>query len=57
MKTNYQPKRTPGSKRIINDIRSYAMANAKKTKVKSKLYNRIVQLCERDLTDYGIEYD
>jgi hypothetical protein len=57
MKTNYQPKRTPGSKRIINDIRSYAMANAKKTKVKSKLYNRIVQLCERDLTEYGIEYD
>ena len=57
MKTNYQPKRTPGSKRIINDIRSYAMANAKKTKVKSELYNRIVQLCERDLTEYGIEYD
>ena len=57
MKTKYQPKRTPGSKRIINDIRSYAMANAKKTKVKSKLYNRIVQLCERDLTEYGIEYD
>jgi hypothetical protein len=57
MKTNYQPKRTPGSKRIINDIRSYAMANAKKTKVKSELYNRIVELCERDLTEYGIEYD
>ena len=57
MKTNYQPKRTPGSKRIINDIRSYAMANAKKTKVKSELYNRIVELCERDLSEYGIEYD
>ena len=57
MKTNYQPKRTPGSKRIISDIRSYAIANAKKTKVKSELYNRIVQLWERDLTDYGIEYD
>ena len=57
MKTNYQPKRTIGSKRIISDIRSYAIANAKKTKVKSKLYNRIVELCERDLTEYGIEYD
>jgi hypothetical protein len=57
MKTNYKSKRTIGSKRIINDIRVYAMANAKKTKVKSELYNRIVQLCERDLTEYGIEYD
>jgi hypothetical protein len=57
MKTNYKSKRTTGSKRIINDIRVYAMANAKKTKVKSELYNRIVQLCERDLTEYGIEYD
>jgi hypothetical protein len=57
MKTNYQPKRTSGSKRVISSIRSYAIANAKKTKVKSELYNRIVHLCERDLTEYGIEYD
>jgi len=57
MKTNYQPKRTSGSKRVISSIRSYAMANAKKTKDKSELYNRIVRLCERDLTEYGIEYD
>ncbi len=57
MKTNYKSKRTSGNKRVISDIRSYAIANAKKTKVKSELYNRIVQLCERDLTEYGIEYD
>ena len=57
MKTNYQPKRSVGSKRIINDIRAYAKTNAKRTKGKSVLYNRIVQLCERDLTEYGIEYD
>lgn len=57
MKTNYESKRTVGGKRIINDIRCYAIANAKKTKAKSVLYNRIVQLCERDLTEYGIEYD
>ena len=57
MKTNYQPKRTSGSKRIINDIRAYAKTNANRTKGKSELYNRIVQLCERDLTEYGIEYD
>ena len=57
MKTNYKSKRTSGSKRVISDIRSYAIANAKKTKVKSELYNRIVELCERDLTEYGIEYD
>ena len=57
MKTNYQPKRSVGSKRIINDIRAYAKTNAKRTKGKSVLYNGIVQLCERDLTEYGIEYD
>ena len=57
MKTNYQSKRTSGSKRIINDIRVYAKTNAKRTKGKSELYNRIVNLCERDLTEYGIEYD
>lgn len=57
MKTNYQPKRSVGSKRIINDIRVYAKTNAKRTKGKSELYNRIVNLCERDLTEYGIEYD
>ena len=57
MKTNYQPKRSVGSKRIINDIRAYAKTNANRTKGKSELYNRIVNLCERDLTEYGIEYD
>ena len=57
MKTNYQPKRSVGSKRIINDIRTYAQTNANRTKGKSELYNRIVNLCERDLTEYGIEYD
>ena len=57
MKTNYQPKRSFGSKRIINDIRAYAKTNANRTKGKSELYNRIVDLCERDLTEYGVEYD
>ena len=57
MKTNYESKRTVGSKRIINDIRCYAIANSKKTKAKSVLYKSIVDLCERDLRTYGVEYD
>ena len=57
MKTNYQPKRSVGSKKIINDIRAYAKTNANRTKGKSELYNRIVNLCERDLTEYGVECD
>lgn len=57
MKTNYEPKRSEESRKIIQIIGSYADKNSKRTKIKRSTYTSILERCVQDLATYGIERD
>jgi len=57
MKTNYEPKRSEETRRVIQSIGHYAAKNSHRTTDKRSTYVGILQRCIKDLSTYGIEMD
>jgi len=57
MKTNYEPKRSEETRRVIQSIGHYAVKNLNRTTSKRSTYVGILQRCIKDLSTYGIELD
>ena len=57
MKTNYTTNRTPEAKEVITRIARYATRNMLRTTNKSDHYARIIDVCKKDINEYGLEQD